>query len=176
MTTRPIAPMTDAAGIIQFPDAPPEEMTAFDYVNFPAYPPSLAVHFGNPDTTIIISEIAAALIPTRTYEGVLYPDLLIAFDVDPAARVTRNGYLIPEQGKPPDFVLEVASETTDRRDETVKRDAYAVMGVPDTGGSTLPAVADTRRVWQATNWWTGPTSRSPFTAWTMNVAGDIATL
>ena len=131
MTTRPIAPMTDAAGIIQFPDAPPEEMTAFDYVNFPAYPPSLAVHFGNPDTTIIISEIAAALIPTRTYEGVLYPDLLIAFDVDPAARVTRNGYLIPEQGKPPDFVLEVASENTARRDETVKRDAYAVMGVPE---------------------------------------------
>jgi hypothetical protein len=106
-------------------------MTAFDYVNFPAYPPSLAVHFGNPDTTIIISEIAAALIPTRTYEGVLYPDLLIAFNVDPAARVARNGYLIPEQGKPPDFVLEVASETTARRDETVKRDAYAAMSVPE---------------------------------------------
>ena len=33
----------------------------------------------------------------------------------------RKGYLIPEQGKPPDFVLEVASETTGEVDETDKR-------------------------------------------------------
>ena len=131
MTTKPIVPQPGTAGFIQFPEAPAEEMTAFDYVNFPAYPAALADHFGDPDTTIITSEIAAALIPTREYEGVRYPDLLIAFDVNPSARVTRRGYLIPEQGKPPDFVLEVASETTGRIDETVKRDDYAAMGVPE---------------------------------------------
>ena len=131
MTSKPIIPQAEAGEIIQFPDAPPEELTAFDYVNFPAYPASLAAHFGNMDTTIIISEIAAALIPTRSYEGVLYPDLLIAFGVYPAARVPRNGYLIPEQGNPPDFVMEVASESTARRDETLKREAYAAMSVPE---------------------------------------------
>ena len=131
MTPRPMTPQAEAGEIIQFPDAPPEELTAFDYINYPGYPPSLAEHFGNPDTTIIISEIAAALIPTRSYEGVLYPDLLIAFGVNPAARVPRNGYLIPEQGKPPDFVMEVASESTARRDETIKREAYAAMSVPE---------------------------------------------
>ena len=67
--------------------------------------------------------------PRRSYEGILFPDLLVAFHVDPQAGVARKGYLIPEQGKPPDFVMEVASETTARRDETVKRDAYASLRV-----------------------------------------------
>ena len=80
-------------------------------------------------TTIITSEVAAGLRATVTYEGVLFPDLLIAFNVDPEARRARNGYLM--QGKPPDFVLEVASETTARRDETHKSEAYAAMGVPE---------------------------------------------
>ena len=117
--------------MVQFPDPPPEEMTAYFDVNFPAYPASLAAHFGNRETTVITSEIAAALIPTASYEGVRYPDLLIAFDADPVADVARNGYLIPEQGKPPDFVLEVASNSTARRDETDKRDDYARMSVPE---------------------------------------------
>lgn len=131
MTTRRVHPQLYDAKIIQFADAPPEELTAFDHVNFPAYPAALAEHFGNPETTIITSEIAAALIPTSEYVGVRYPDLLIAFDVDPDARVARNGYLIPEQGKPPDFVLEVASQSTGRIDETVKREHYASLGVPE---------------------------------------------
>lgn len=141
MTPRPKTPKAEAEEIIPFPDAPPEELTAFFSINFPGYPPSLAEHFGNPDTTIILSEVAAALIPTRSYEGVLYPDLLIGFGVHPALWFERNGYLIPEQGKPPDFVMEVASESTARRDETIKREAYAAMGVPEywrfdpTGGS-----------------------------------------
>ena len=116
-------------------------MTAFYQVNFPGYPVSLYEHYGGRATTIITSEVAAALLPSEDYEGVRYPDLLVAFGVDPAAHRARNGYLIPEQGKPPDFVLEVASGSTARRDETVKRDNYAEMGVPeywrfdDTGGN-----------------------------------------
>ena len=131
MTTRPVSPQPSTGEIIQFPDVPPEEMTAFDYVNAPGYPASLAAHFGSPETTIITSEVAAALIPSESYEGVRYPDLLIAFNVSPAARQARNGYLIPEQGKPPEFVLEVASASTGRRDETTKRNDYAGMGVPE---------------------------------------------
>ncbi len=131
MTTKPVTPRTDAVEIIQFPDAPPEEMTAYHHINFPGYPGFLALHFGSPETTVILSEIAAALIPTESYEGVRYPDLLIAFNANPAAIIPRNGYLIPEQGKPPDFVLEVASKNTGRIDETRKRRDYAGMGVPE---------------------------------------------
>ena len=142
MTTRPVAPVTDAGGkIVEYPDPPPEELTAYYAVNWPGYPPSLAAHFGGRETTIITSEVAAALIPyAGTYEGIRYPDLMIAFNVNPAANYARKGYLIPEQGKPPDFVLEVASESSKARDEVDKRAAYARMGVPeywrfdDTGG------------------------------------------
>ena len=142
MTTRPAIPTTDPAGkITQYPDPPPDELTAYYAVNQPGYPPSLAAHFGDRETTIITSEVAAALIPyAGTYEGVRYPDLLIAFNANPAANYARKGYLIPEQGKPPDFVLEVASESSKQRDEVDKREAYARMGVPeywrfdDTGG------------------------------------------
>ena len=37
--------------------------------------------------------------------------------------------MISEVGKPPDFVLEVASRSTGRRDYTVKREGYAGYGV-----------------------------------------------
>lgn len=131
MTPKPKTAPPDAREIIQFPEPPPEEMTAYYTVNWPGYPGSLADHLGNPDTTIITSEVAAALLLTPDWEGVRYPDLLVAFDVDPAANRARKGYLIPEQGKPPDFVLEVASDSTYRHDSTVKRDDYARLGVPE---------------------------------------------
>ena len=59
----------------------------------------------------------------------LAPDCVVAFGVDRDAIVERNGYVISEVGKPPDFVLEVASRSTGRRDYTIKRDAYARYGV-----------------------------------------------
>ena len=50
--------------------------------------------------------------------------------VDPKRRLLhRNGYVISEEGKPPDLVLEVGSESTGRRDYTVKRETYAEYGV-----------------------------------------------
>ena len=130
MTTKPITP-PDAGAIIKFPDAPPEEMTAYHHVNFPGYPGALFLHFGSPDTTIILSEIAAGLFATASREGIRYPDLLISFNANPAAIIPRNGYLIPEQGKPPDFVLEVASESTGEIDEDEKRRDYARFRVPE---------------------------------------------
>ena len=56
-----------------------------------------------------------------------YPDLIVAFDmsIPPADIVASNGYTISEIGKPPDFVLEVASASTGRRDYTEKREIYA---------------------------------------------------
>ena len=56
---------------------------------------------------------------------------MVAFGVDPAAIFERNGYVISEVGKPPDFVLEVASESTGRRDYTTKRAIYAEYGVAE---------------------------------------------
>ena len=59
----------------------------------------------------------------------LAPDCVVAFGVNPKGIVARNGYVISEVGKPPDFVLEIASRSTGRRDYTVKREGYAGYGV-----------------------------------------------
>ena len=63
--------------------------------------------------------------------GAPAPDCIVAFDllVPPAEIIAANGYIISEVGKPPDFVLEVASRSTGRRDYTVKRILYATYGV-----------------------------------------------
>lgn len=131
MTTKPVTPQPDAGEIVRFPDAPPEEMTAYHYVNFPGYPGFLALHFGNQETTVILSEIAAGLFVREDRDGIRYPDLLISFDARPELVIPRNGYLIPEQGKPPDFVLEVGSESTGKIDEDQKRRDYAQFQVPE---------------------------------------------
>ena len=53
----------------------------------------------------------------------------MALGVDPAAYAASNGYVISEQGKPPDFTLEIASRRTGRVDVTEKREDYAALGI-----------------------------------------------
>ena len=70
------------------------------------------------------------------------PDVYVAFGVDAAAIRQRNGYLIWEVGKPPDFVLEVTPESTAPLDIGGKRDLYAGLGIPeywrfDASGGTM---------------------------------------
>ena len=57
------------------------------------------------------------------------PDGFIAFGVDRDAILQENGYKVWEVGKPPDWVLEIASPSTARVDLTIKRDIYASLGI-----------------------------------------------
>ena len=57
------------------------------------------------------------------------PDLLTAFDVKPATYEANNGYVVSEQSKAPDFVIEIASESTASIDVGEKRDDYADLGI-----------------------------------------------
>ena len=60
------------------------------------------------------------------------PDCIVSFDLSIPPEVIEdvaNGYVIDEIGKPPEFVLEVASESTGERDYTVKRGIYAQFRV-----------------------------------------------
>ena len=57
------------------------------------------------------------------------PDVYVSFDVDAESLRERDGYVVHEAGKPPDFALEVASRTTRRRDTGVKRTLYAEIGI-----------------------------------------------
>ncbi len=59
------------------------------------------------------------------------PDVYLAFGVDARAIRPRKLYLPWEVGKPPDWVLEIASSSTGQEDVGRKRDIYAHIGVPE---------------------------------------------
>lgn len=121
-------------GWLRFPDPPEipdERMTAFDHLTINGNAYLLAQHLGNPETTLVAGDHYLSLRFTRTLAGVRYPDLLVAFGVDPAAYRDTNAYVIDEQGKPPDFVLEIASPSTRRVDQGAKREEYAALGITE---------------------------------------------
>ena len=118
----------------RFPDPPerePDDLTSFDHLSRTGNVYHLALHLGNPETTLVAGEHYLARIYTARLRGVRYPDLLVAFDVDPEAYRRSNAYVIAEQGKPPDFVLEIASRKTARVDRVDKRAEYAGLGIPE---------------------------------------------
>ena len=134
MTT---AKMPKAPPDFTLPDPPKsqdEKMTASKHLSLTGGAHFLAQHLGNPDTTIVGADLYLIPVPTTeltSMAGSVYPDLLVAFDADPALYYAQNGYVISEQGKPPDFVLEVASPSTGRRDTVEKRMRYAELLVPE---------------------------------------------
>ena len=59
------------------------------------------------------------------------PDGFIALDTDPDFVYQFPNYLVWEVGKPPDFVMEVASDSTASNDLGYKRDLYAWLGITE---------------------------------------------
>ncbi len=119
-------------GRSRLPDPPerqPDDMTSFHQLASTGSARYLALHLGNPETTLVAGEHYISPMPTTHMAGVRYPDLFVAFDVDPDAYYRSNGYVISEQGKPPDFVLEIASRRTGRVDTREKRRDYAALGI-----------------------------------------------
>ena len=118
----------------RLPDPPqrdPEDMTSAKHLAETGNMHHLKLHLGNPDTTIVKSELCLALDCRGSGAEFRVPDLLIAFGADPELYDRNNGYVVSEQDKPPDFVLEVASPSTRAEDNTGKRDFYARHGVAE---------------------------------------------
>ena len=129
----------------QFPERPPRvDIQNSLYLDYPGFQPALAQHFGSRDTTLVISEMPIGRNISQR-RGLLYPDLLIAFNVDQEEAIERRGFAIDVQGKPPDFVLEIASLNTAENDYTRKRTGYAAYAVSEywridhTGGQYYPS-------------------------------------
>ena len=115
----------------QFPDFPPRDDMQNDiYLSQPGHQTALLLHFGAAETTLVHSEIPLGW-ETSNRAGLLVPDLMVAFGVDRADIIAENGYSIDARGKPPDFVLEIASVHTALNDERGKRVGYARYGVPE---------------------------------------------
>ena len=121
-------------GTFVLPDPPErdaDDMTSFKHLGKTGNARYLAIHLGSPETTVVEGEkhlIPREGVPT---EGRRYPDLLVAFGADPELFERNNGYITENQGKPPDFVLEVASPSTRETDQTTKREYYASMEVAE---------------------------------------------
>ncbi len=135
MTTQVKLPkMPRVSDDFEFPDPPynPEDkMTSFDHLTFTGCVHHLAMHLGNLDTTLVAGERYLSPNAPRSTSGLRYPDLLISFNASREMYRLRNGYVISEQGKPPDFVLEVASKTTGSIDANEKRSDYANLGIEE---------------------------------------------
>ena len=143
MATRPTAATQNPAAAA-FPERiPRQEMQNSVHLDLPGYQTGLHLHFGSADTTLVISEAALGWNLSQS-EGILYPDLMIAFDIDRAAAIRVQGIAIDDAGKPPEFVMEIASRRTARNDYVYKRVSYARYGVPEywrfdpTGGDRYP--------------------------------------
>ena len=113
----------DYSHLEPLPDPPRErDMQQFEGVH--AFTSALVPHFGLRDDVLISGEGFLRREATNDAER-LAPDVVVTFGVNPRAIIARNGYVISEVGKPPDFVLEVASRSTGRRE------GYAGYGVQE---------------------------------------------
>ena len=133
-TAKPTATTPQSSDGFRFPDPPehqPDDMTSFNHLTITGSAHYLLEHFGNRETTLVAGEHYVSREPVRSPAGLHYPDLLVAFGVDPAAYYRRDAYVISEQRKPPDFVLEIASISTGPVDVHEKRDDYAELGIPE---------------------------------------------
>ena len=125
-------PAAGATPFFRLPDIPekhPDDMTSVQHLHEPGHTHHLSQYLGHPDTTLVTGERYVIRGPDFDANDCRYPDLLVAFDVDPAAYLARNGYMISEQGKPPDFILEVASRYSANSDQGVKKDYYERLRV-----------------------------------------------
>jgi Uma2 family endonuclease len=100
------------------------------YLHRPGHLAALSLHLGSPETTLVLGEVPVGR-DLRQRRGLRVPDLIIAFGVDPGKIIADRGYSIEQWSKPPDFVLEIASESTAENDVTGKRDDYAAFGIPE---------------------------------------------
>ena len=114
-----------------FPEYPPRgDMNNPIFLHEPSHMRSIAIHFGNYESTFVLSEVPISPYATIRREN-RKPDLIVTFDCDRDLLIRQKGYSILAQGKPPDFVLEVASESTGIVDYTDKRRDYAACGIPE---------------------------------------------
>ncbi len=119
-------------GRFRLPDPPernPDEVTQFDHLFKTGNSYHLAQRLGNPETTLV--EADRWIVPDQNFNKARarVPDLMVAFDVNAEIYAANNGYVVSEQGKPPDFVMEVASPSTADNDLGPKRAFYADLGI-----------------------------------------------
>ena len=161
MTSRPIKKTPATTSAEKFPDFPPRDDMQNSLSPGRSRPTRQPCPHGTSecyDTTIVLSEMplvrripeaAGRVTASRTCSS---PSAwnTPAFAVEQSTATPSS-----DQGKPPDFVLEVASPSTGREDYTAEDGTTTPPSAsPNTGGLTPRAVCIPRaRPWPATGWW-----------------------
>ncbi len=118
------------ADIKPLPD-PPKDLDAMQQMRHIVRTHMILDDYFSSRTDVLVNGDGYLCYDTRNRANWTRPDCVVAFGVDPEAIEARNGYVISEVGKPPEFVLEVASESTGWRDVTVKKDIYTGYGIAE---------------------------------------------
>ena len=114
---------------IHYPESDGEPLAESDYQFYPLTDTvrALGLHFADrPD--VYVAGNMLVYYRVNDVSARLAPDVFVVFGV-PKRR--RRIYLLWEEGKAPDFVLEVTSRSTRRQDRGFKRDLYARLGVTE---------------------------------------------
>ena len=116
-------------GLERFPEYPlRDDMQNWLHLYETSIVTALAVHFaGEPGVTVASEVPVGPSLPVR--DDARIPDLMVLKGGDRELMEEQRGYAILCQGRPPDFVLEVASPSTGRADYTEKRRDYERFGV-----------------------------------------------
>ena len=110
------------------PEREPDDMTSSKHLSETGNVHHLIHHLGNLDTTLVSGERYMCQAPGTEMR---YPDLFVAYNARLQDYYDSNGYIVSEQGKPPDFVLEIASRATGTVDTEEKPRFYSQLGVPE---------------------------------------------
>ena len=111
-----------------FPDFPPrDDMQNWLYLYRQSVVTALNIHFGGAEGVTVACEVPLG--PSVSRGNIRIPDLMVVFGADTELVIAERGYSIESQGRPPEFVLEVASPTTGVVDYTAKRRDYERFGV-----------------------------------------------
>ena len=128
-----ITKLDTATAVIESLPDPPEKTDMRQDIHYVPARSTLGAYFGKFDD-VLVAGYGYLIVSRGSVEDWgqhFYPDCVVAFGVDPEAIIARNGYVISEVGKPPALVLGIASRTTAPRDESVKREGYAELGVSE---------------------------------------------
>ena len=141
-------PADPVYGVLPDPDAPDDYESLPDAMqqepDFLYAVTALQAFFWGRPGVLLSGDTPVYYLDADDVQQIVRPDCYVAFGVNPISIRRRNGYFIREVGKPPDFVLEIASESTHANDTGFKWELYARLGVAEywrfnaSGGDLYP--------------------------------------
>lgn len=113
--------------IIRYPDSDGQPMAESDFQRVPLiYAVEALTLFFQDASDVYVSGNMFLYYQEGDVKSVVAPDVFVVFGVP---KVQRRSFRLWEEGKAPDFILEITSDSTRTHDQGIKRGLYAYLGV-----------------------------------------------